>query len=175
MERKSTAHRLKTYKAPLVFMLVLGSLGVIMFFILNVFENAFMDFIEEKAMLNLENVYQNDINFAKQTVADAHGFFLNSAFIAIIAAIKGFIMLFFFIRTGGNSKRKHSALNLMGLGGFLMAILYILIGFYLPESGDIENTYKLFEVLRFIGVSCILLSYSLFVVHLFKTIIITDE
>ncbi len=175
MERSRTIYRLREYKTPITMLVILSSIGLIIFFAINIFDKLIIELLRQRVSSVLETVYLDDINYAMSMVTQSYSFFANAAFIATVLSLVGFLMLLLFIRTGKVSKLKHFALNSLGLGGILMALLYFLIGLYLPEKGDVESTFQKFRILQVVAVCFITLGHVLFFIHVFKSIIIERD
>ncbi len=175
MEKSRTIYRLRGYKTPITIMLILSSLSVLVFFIANVYEKVILEFLREEALNNLETVFKGDLNYAMSIVPQAFGYIINASIIAALTSIVGLLILFFYIRTGKVTKLKLFSLNLIGMGGVLMALLYFLVGLYLPEKGEIVAAFKNFRTLQVVGVSFIAVGHMLFVVHIFRSIIFEVE
>lgn len=175
MERNRTIHRLRVYKTPITILLFLSTVSILIFLVANIFGGYILEAMRTRALNHLETVYVDDINFAMAIVPQAFKYLISASFMAAIISIVGFLILFFYIRTRNAHKLKHVSLNLLGIGGLLMTLVYFLVAMFLPEKGDIEATFLKFRSLQIIAVCFMAIGHILFVVHVFKSIIFENE
>lgn len=175
MEKKRTLYRLRDYKTPMVFCSLLGIFGLTIFIATNMFPNMIHAVFVDRANSVLETVYYNNINQAMDVCSKSMQMLGLSAILASLFSIKGFVMIFLFIRMGNPSVKKFAAVNLFCLGGVLLVLFFLISAFAFPSSGSIQQTFNNMYLLRLTSVVLISVAYIIFVNVIIKRVLLESE
>lgn len=175
MEKTRTLYRLRKFKNSIMVNGLALLFGITLFSTISVFENSIYSFMKEKATGALTVEYQNNINSAIGTCTKAYEMLEKSSLYSIVFALEGFLMIVILIRLSKKtSKFSIMAPLVLGFGAVLISVFYLIIGFLLPNGGQLAQLQNDYVYLRIAGVILILLSNIAFLYQVFTQVVLEN-